>query len=61
MHSLLNLLVPDGTLSAELCPLEEVWGYFEDALNLISHTVSQTLILNFKLILKNWIVLYIRN
>lgn len=53
MHNLINLLVPERVLSAELCPLEEVWGYFEDALHLISHTVSQTVILNFQLILKN--------
>ncbi|XP_070460136.1 testis-expressed protein 11 isoform X1 [Equus przewalskii] len=38
MHNLINLLVPERVLSAELCPLEEVWGYFEDALHLISHT-----------------------
>uniref|UniRef100_A0A7N5KC49 Protein ZIP4 homolog n=1 Tax=Ailuropoda melanoleuca TaxID=9646 RepID=A0A7N5KC49_AILME len=38
MHNLINLLVPDGVPSTELCPLEEVWGYFEDALNIIIHT-----------------------
>ncbi|XP_036754202.2 testis-expressed protein 11 [Manis pentadactyla] len=38
VHRLINLLVPDGVPNAELCPLEEVWGYFEDALRLILHT-----------------------
>ncbi|XP_008578974.1 PREDICTED: testis-expressed sequence 11 protein-like, partial [Galeopterus variegatus] len=38
MHKLINLSVPDGASSADLCPLEEVWGYFEDALSLIRHT-----------------------
>lgn len=61
MHSLVNLLVPDGVPNTELCPMEEIWGSFEDALIFISHTVSQTMILNFKLILKNWVVLCIRN
>uniref|UniRef100_A0A8C0L425 Protein ZIP4 homolog n=1 Tax=Canis lupus dingo TaxID=286419 RepID=A0A8C0L425_CANLU len=49
MHNLINLLVPDGVPSTELCPLEEVWGYFEDALSLISHTVSQMLTLLVKI------------
>nr|KAF6493113.1 testis expressed 11 [Molossus molossus] len=38
LHNLINLLVPGGVPSAELCPLEEVCGYFEDGLNLICHT-----------------------
>ncbi|KAK2083363.1 Testis-expressed protein 11 [Saguinus oedipus] len=39
MHNLINLSVPDGASSVELCPLEEVWGFFEDALSHISRTV----------------------
>lgn len=31
MHSLVNLLVPDGVPNTELCPMEEIWGNFEDA------------------------------
>ncbi|XP_016062913.1 PREDICTED: testis-expressed sequence 11 protein [Miniopterus natalensis] len=38
LHNLINLLVPGGVPNAELCPLEEVWGFFEDALSFISHT-----------------------
>lgn len=49
MHNLINLLVPDGVPSTELCPLEEVWGYFEDALSTIIHTVSQPVILSYSL------------
>uniref|UniRef100_A0A286ZQB4 Protein ZIP4 homolog n=1 Tax=Sus scrofa TaxID=9823 RepID=A0A286ZQB4_PIG len=63
MHSLLNLLVPDGTLSAELCPLEEVWGYFEDALNLISHTEGYPELEILWLMVKSWntgIFMYLR-
>uniref|UniRef100_A0A667I118 Protein ZIP4 homolog n=1 Tax=Lynx canadensis TaxID=61383 RepID=A0A667I118_LYNCA len=53
VRNLINLLVPDGVPSTELCPPEEIWGYFEDALSFISHTVSQTVILSYQLILKN--------
>ncbi|XP_039109288.1 testis-expressed protein 11 isoform X2 [Hyaena hyaena] len=38
VHNLINLLVPDGIPSTELCPLEEIWDYFEDALSFIMHT-----------------------
>ncbi|KAI4554471.1 hypothetical protein MJG53_019770 [Ovis ammon polii x Ovis aries] len=38
MHSLVNLLVPDGVPNTELCPMEEIWGNFEDALIFISQT-----------------------
>ncbi|XP_047620166.1 testis-expressed protein 11 [Phacochoerus africanus] len=63
MHSLLNLLVPDGALSAELCPLEEVWSYFEDALNLISHTEGYPELEILWLMVKSWntgIFMYLR-
>ncbi|GAB5584674.1 testis-expressed protein 11 isoform X3 [Prionailurus iriomotensis] len=40
VRNLINLLVPDGVPSTELCPPEEIWGYFEDALSFISHTIS---------------------
>lgn len=52
MHNLINLLVPDGVPDSELCPLEEVWGHFEDALSVIILTVSQPVILNYSLKLK---------
>lgn len=50
MHNLINLLVPDRAPGEELCPLEEILGYFEDAVSFISQHVSQTVILNFQLI-----------
>ncbi|CAK6450457.1 unnamed protein product [Pipistrellus nathusii] len=39
LHNLINLLMPNGVPNTKLCPLEELWNYFEDALN---HTVSHT-------------------
>ncbi|XP_054430208.1 testis-expressed protein 11 [Pteronotus mesoamericanus] len=38
MHKLVNLLVPEGVPKEEICPLEELWGFFDDALSFISHT-----------------------
>ncbi|XP_048653188.1 testis-expressed protein 11 [Marmota marmota marmota] len=54
MHILINLSVPDGTSSAELCPMEEVWGYFEDVLSLISHTEGYPEIEILWLMTKSW-------
>ncbi|XP_058147656.1 testis-expressed protein 11 [Dasypus novemcinctus] len=54
MHNLINLLVPDGASDPELCPLEEVWGYFEDALRLISHTASYPQMEILWLMMKAW-------
>ncbi|CAK7312749.1 Testis-expressed protein 11 [Vulpes lagopus] len=54
MHNLINLLVPDGVPSTELCPLEEVWGYFEDALSLISHTKGYPETEILWLMIKSW-------
>ncbi|XP_024900199.1 testis-expressed protein 11 [Pteropus alecto] len=42
MHNLINVLVPDRVPGEELCPLEEILGYFEDAVSFISQHVSQT-------------------
>lgn len=61
MHSLINLLVPDRMPREELCPPEEILGYFEEALIFISEHVSHTVILNFQLTEKIWTVLCIRN
>nr|XP_025838679.1 testis-expressed protein 11 [Vulpes vulpes] len=64
MHNLINLLVPDGVPSTELCPLEEVWGYFEDALSLISHTKGYPETEILWLMIKSWntgIFMYGRN
>ncbi|MBZ3888108.1 Testis-expressed sequence 11 protein [Sciurus carolinensis] len=54
MHILINLSVPDGTSSVELCPMEEVWGYFEDVLSLISHTEGYPEIEILWLMTKSW-------
>ncbi|XP_004694489.1 PREDICTED: testis-expressed sequence 11 protein [Condylura cristata] len=54
IHNLINLLMPDGASSTELCPLEEVWGYFEDALNLISHTEDYPEMEILWLMIKSW-------
>ncbi|KAM9180504.1 testis-expressed protein 11 [Dugong dugon] len=54
MHNLINLSAPDGVSDAELCPLEEVFGYFEDALSLISHTASYPEMEILWLMIKSW-------
>nr|XP_019603464.1 PREDICTED: testis-expressed sequence 11 protein [Rhinolophus sinicus] len=54
MHSLINLLVPDGAPSAELCPLEEVWGYFEDALSFINQNEAYPEMEILMLMVKSW-------
>ncbi|XP_057393628.1 testis-expressed protein 11 [Balaenoptera acutorostrata] len=64
MHSLINLLVPDGVVNKELCPLEEVWGYFEDALSLIRHTEGYPEMEILWLMVKSWnlgVFMYSRN
>ncbi|EHH30826.1 hypothetical protein EGK_20616, partial [Macaca mulatta] len=54
MHNLINLSVPDGASNVELCPLEEVWGYFEDALSHISHTKDYPEMEILWLMVKSW-------
>ncbi|XP_073741904.1 testis-expressed protein 11 isoform X2 [Callorhinus ursinus] len=54
MHNLINLLVPDGVPSTELCPLEEVWGHFEDALSIIIHTEGYPETEILWLMIKSW-------
>ncbi|XP_064430278.1 testis-expressed protein 11 isoform X2 [Mirounga angustirostris] len=54
MHNLINLLVPDGVPSTELCPLEEVWGHFEDALSIIIHTEGYPEAEILWLMIKSW-------
>ncbi|XP_035180104.1 testis-expressed protein 11 [Oxyura jamaicensis] len=38
LHSLINLSLPTGVTDLDACVLREVWGYFEDALSVISST-----------------------
>lgn len=52
MRKLVNLLVPEGVPKEEICPLEELWSFFDDTLIFLSHTVSQAMILHFRLILR---------
>ncbi|NXL84673.1 TEX11 protein, partial [Alectura lathami] len=40
LHSLINLSLPTGVTDLDACVLQEVWGYFEDALSVISSTDS---------------------
>ncbi|XP_058906371.1 testis-expressed protein 11 [Kogia breviceps] len=54
VHSLVNLLVPDGVPNEELCPLEEIWGYFEDALSFISHIEGYPEMEIVWLMIKSW-------
>lgn len=42
LHSLINLSLPTGVTDLDACVLQEVWGYFEDALNVVSSSVSWT-------------------
>ncbi|XP_012887068.1 PREDICTED: testis-expressed sequence 11 protein [Dipodomys ordii] len=37
MHSLIFILLPTRPLTAEFCPLKEIWSHFQDALSFISH------------------------
>uniref|UniRef100_A0ABI7WUR5 Protein ZIP4 homolog n=1 Tax=Felis catus TaxID=9685 RepID=A0ABI7WUR5_FELCA len=54
VRNLINLLVPDGVPSTELCPPEEIWGYFEDALSFISHTEDYPESETLWLMVKSW-------
>ncbi|NXC12522.1 TEX11 protein, partial [Corythaeola cristata] len=38
LHSLINLSLPTGLTDLDACVLQEVWDYFEDALNVVSIT-----------------------
>ncbi|NWX20832.1 TEX11 protein, partial [Aegotheles bennettii] len=38
LNSLINLSLPTGLADLDACVLQEVWGYFEDALSVISST-----------------------
>ncbi|XP_048815120.1 testis-expressed protein 11 [Lagopus muta] len=40
LHSLINLSLPTGVTDLDACVLQEVWGYFEDALNVVSSSDS---------------------
>lgn len=42
LHSLINLSLPTGLTDLDACVLQEVWDYFEDALSVVSSTVSST-------------------
>ncbi|XP_055421735.1 testis-expressed protein 11 [Bubalus kerabau] len=54
MHSLVDLLVPDGVPNTELCPMEEIWGNFEDALIFISQTEGYPEMEILCLMIKSW-------
>ncbi|NXJ67863.1 TEX11 protein, partial [Rostratula benghalensis] len=38
LHSLINLSLPTGLMDLDACVLQEVWDYFEDALNVVIST-----------------------
>ncbi|NXU81580.1 TEX11 protein, partial [Oreotrochilus melanogaster] len=38
LNSLINLTLPTGLTDLDACVLQEVWGYFEDALSVVSST-----------------------
>ncbi|XP_071613542.1 testis-expressed protein 11 isoform X1 [Heliangelus exortis] len=38
LNSLINLTLPTGLTDLDACVLQEVWGYFEDALGVVSST-----------------------
>uniref|UniRef100_A0A8C4UW95 Protein ZIP4 homolog n=1 Tax=Falco tinnunculus TaxID=100819 RepID=A0A8C4UW95_FALTI len=38
LHSLIDLSLPAGLTDLDMCVLQEVWDYFEDALNVVSST-----------------------
>ncbi|XP_059942479.1 testis-expressed protein 11 [Mesoplodon densirostris] len=54
MHSLVNLLVPNVVPKEELCPLEEICHYFEDALSFIRHTNGYPEVEIVWLMIKSW-------
>ncbi|XP_044538795.1 testis-expressed protein 11 [Gracilinanus agilis] len=38
LHSFINLSMPEGVLSTDVCSLQDIWSAFEDALRVISHS-----------------------
>lgn len=54
MHSLICLIVPDRVPSVELCSLEELWGYFQDALSFLNHTEGYPEMEILLLMVKSW-------
>lgn len=40
LHSLIQLTLPSGVSEVQPCVLEEVWGYYEEALSIIATAVS---------------------
>ncbi|XP_053512629.1 testis-expressed protein 11 [Artibeus jamaicensis] len=38
MRKLVNLLVPEGVPKEEICPIEELWSFFDDTLSFLSYT-----------------------
>uniref|UniRef100_A0A669PID1 Protein ZIP4 homolog n=1 Tax=Phasianus colchicus TaxID=9054 RepID=A0A669PID1_PHACC len=40
LHSLINVSLPTGVTDLDACVLQEVWGYFEDALSVVNSTDS---------------------
>ncbi|XP_065413452.1 testis-expressed protein 11 isoform X2 [Chrysemys picta bellii] len=43
LHSLVHLSLPTGVIDTDACVLEEVWGYFEDALSIDDYPEVETL------------------
>lgn len=41
VHSLIQLSLPSGVSDVEARVLEEVWGYYEEALSIITAAVSR--------------------
>ena len=41
VHSLIKLTLPSGVSEVEAHVLDEVWGYYEEALSIIAAAVSQ--------------------
>nr|KAF6436538.1 testis expressed 11 [Rousettus aegyptiacus] len=54
VHNLINLLVPDRAPGEELCPLEEILGYFEDAVSFISQHEGYPEMEVLWLMIKSW-------
>ncbi|XP_036916161.1 testis-expressed protein 11, partial [Sturnira hondurensis] len=38
MRKLVNLLVPEGVPKEDICPIEELWSFFDDTLSFLSYT-----------------------
>ncbi|XP_019503517.1 PREDICTED: testis-expressed sequence 11 protein [Hipposideros armiger] len=54
VHNLICLVVPDRVPNTELCPLEELWGYFEDALSFLNHNEGYPEMEILILMIKSW-------